>query len=171
MVNPTDTTWAFGFANLEQSRNAQWMVHPILNLPQWGPLTSNFLELVVQPGFAPQWWECDYPDGRYSRERETKGGRGVTGTPSAAHGPSARFDVYYDNQAKFELNAPLGFGPYGPGGTGIVAQPTAHEFWSCAQLAPMVRPGFIPERNAASTLYAGPVQRQSPLMAPSVTAP
>jgi len=34
VVNPTDTTWAFGFANLEQSRNAQWMVHPILNLPQ-----------------------------------------------------------------------------------------------------------------------------------------
>ena len=37
------------------------------------------------------------------------------------HGPSARFDVHYDNQAKFGLNAPLGFGPYGPGGAGIVA--------------------------------------------------
>jgi hypothetical protein len=145
VVNPTDTAWAFGFANLEQSRNAQWMIHPLLNLPELGPLNSNFLELVVQPGFAPQWWECDYPDGRYSGECETKGGRAVTGIPAAMHGPSARFDAHYDNQAKFGLNAPLGFGPYGPGGAGIVAQPAAHEFWSCSQLAPMVRPGFIPK--------------------------
>src|SRR6266436_3504803 len=155
VVNPTDTTWAFGFANLEQSRNAQWMVHPILNLPQLGPLNSNFLELVWQPGFAPQWWECDYPDGRYSGGCETKGGRAVTGTPAAEHGPSVRFDVHYDNQAKFGLNAPLGFGPYGPGGAGIVAQPAAHEFWSCAQLAPMVRPGFIPKGTPQKTCALG----------------
>jgi hypothetical protein len=155
VINPQDTTWSFGFSNLEQSRNAQWMVHPILNLPQWGPLTSNFLELVVQPGFAPQWWECDYPDGRYSGDCETKGGRGVTGDPSAMHGPSARFDAHYDNQAKFGLNAPLGFGPYGPGGAGIVAQPAAHEFWSCAQLAPMVRPGFIPKGTPQATCALG----------------
>ena len=38
VVNPQDTTWAFGFANLEQSRIPQWMVHPIWNLPQFGPL-------------------------------------------------------------------------------------------------------------------------------------
>ena len=56
VINPQDTCWAFGFANLEQSRDAQWMIHPILNLPELGPLTSNFLELVVQPGFQPRWW-------------------------------------------------------------------------------------------------------------------
>ncbi len=44
VVNPTDTCWAFGFANLEQSRVPQWMVHPILNLPEYGPFQSNFLE-------------------------------------------------------------------------------------------------------------------------------
>jgi hypothetical protein len=33
VVNPQDTCWAFGFANLEQSRVPQWMIHPILNLP------------------------------------------------------------------------------------------------------------------------------------------
>ena len=53
VVNPANTCWAFGFANLEQSRTPQWMVHPILNLPEMGPLTLNFLELIVQPGFAP----------------------------------------------------------------------------------------------------------------------
>ncbi len=46
VINPTNTCWAFGFANLEQSRVAQWMIHPILNLPEFGPFTSNFLELV-----------------------------------------------------------------------------------------------------------------------------
>jgi hypothetical protein len=29
VVNPVDTCWAFGFANLEQSRVPQWMLHPI----------------------------------------------------------------------------------------------------------------------------------------------
>jgi hypothetical protein len=70
VINPVDTAWNFGFSNLEQSRNAQWMIHPILNLPEIGPMSSNFLEAVVQPGFAPQWWECDYPDGRYRDECE-----------------------------------------------------------------------------------------------------
>ena len=65
VINPADTSWAFGFANLEQSRVPQWMIHPILNLPDYGPLASNFVELVVQPGFAPQWWASDYADGRY----------------------------------------------------------------------------------------------------------
>ena len=68
MINPQDLAWSFGFANLEQSRNAQWMIHPILNLPEWGPLQSNFLEVVVQPGFQPQWWENSFPDGRFDRD-------------------------------------------------------------------------------------------------------
>ena len=40
VVNPQEFAWNFGFANLEQSRVPQWMIHPILNLPEWGPLTS-----------------------------------------------------------------------------------------------------------------------------------
>jgi hypothetical protein len=139
VINPVDTTWAFGFANLEQSRNAQWMIHPILNLPQFGPLNSNFIEMVLQPGFAPQWWECDYADGRYLDECTTgmKAGRAATGAPSAEHNPSARFDLGYSNQPYFGLNAPLTAG-------GFVPSPAAHEFWSCSQLAPGVRPGFNP---------------------------
>src|SRR6266436_847721 len=60
VINPQDVVWNFGFANLEQSRNAQWMIHPILNLPEVGPFQSNFIEAVIQPGFQPQWWENDY---------------------------------------------------------------------------------------------------------------
>ena len=53
VVNPQDTTWAFGFANLEQSRIPQWMVHPIWNLPEFGPLESNFLEGILIPRVQP----------------------------------------------------------------------------------------------------------------------
>ena len=63
LINPVDTTWIFGFSNLEQSRIPQWVVHPILNLPVVGPLTSNFLEGMLNPRYAPQ-WSWDYPDGR-----------------------------------------------------------------------------------------------------------
>jgi len=143
VVNPVDTSWAFGFSNLEQSRKPQWMIHPILNLPELGPLSSNFLELVVQPGFQPQWWSNNYADGRYSGTGyDLKEGRQNTGFPSAMHGPSARFDVHYDNQAWFGQNAPLSLGPYGPGGAGLVAAPFAKEFMACSQLAPLVRRGF-----------------------------
>ena len=139
VINPTDTTWNFGFANLEQSRNPQWMIHPILSLPEIGPLSGNFLEVVMQPGFAPQWWECDYADGRYLSEctGSMKAGRADTGAPSAEHAPSSRFDAHYDNQARFGLNAPLITGAF-------IAQPAAHEFWSCSNLAPVVQPGFDP---------------------------
>ncbi|HKV54409.1 MAG TPA: DUF1302 family protein, partial [Candidatus Binataceae bacterium] len=145
VINPVDTAWAFGFANLEQSRNAQWMIHPILNLPEIGPLTSNFIEGVWQPGFAPQWWECSYPDGRYNDHCQIDAGRAVTGAPAAMHGPSGRFDIHYDNSAVFGINAPLSAGPYGPAGAGLVAAPAAHEFWSCANLTGGVRAGFVPK--------------------------
>jgi hypothetical protein len=55
VINPQDTTWNFGFANLEQSRTPQWMVHPIFNLPDLGPFNSNFLEGVLIPGVQPVW--------------------------------------------------------------------------------------------------------------------
>src|SRR5712692_10390523 len=93
IVNPNDTAWAFGFANLEQSRKPQWMVHPILNLPDFGPLSTNFLELVWMPGLAPQWWECDYPDQRYDGY-QSKCGRQSTGQPSLSSGPLMRFEAH-----------------------------------------------------------------------------
>ena len=65
VINPVDTNWNFGFANLEQSRIPQWMLHPILNLPDLGPLTSNFVEGVFIPGAQPIWNSCNHPDGRY----------------------------------------------------------------------------------------------------------
>src|SRR5712691_9159144 len=93
IVNPSDTAWAFGFANLEQSRKPQWMVHPILNLPDFGPLSTNFLELVWMPGLAPQWWECDYPDQRYDGY-QSKCGRQSTGQPSMSSSPLMRFEAH-----------------------------------------------------------------------------
>jgi hypothetical protein len=97
IINPSDTAWAFGFANLEQSRKPQPMIHPILYLPDYGPLGSNFIEGVWLPGWSPQWWEGDYCDGRY-RGQDTKMGRETTGQPAACHGPSARFDVHHANR-------------------------------------------------------------------------
>jgi hypothetical protein len=139
VVNPPDTTWAFGFANLEQSRVPQWMIHPILNLPEMGPLTSNFLEVVVEPGFSPLWYENNYPDGRYFGE-DIKAGRVAIGAPSIEHGPSSRFDLHYDNQFRPGLNVPL-VNPNGPipvAGGGFVAIPASREFGMCSQLAPLI---------------------------------
>jgi uncharacterized protein DUF1302 len=140
VINPQDFAWSFGFANLEQSRNPQWMIHPILNLPELGPLTANFLELVVQPGFQPQWWEDSTPDGRWTGPgASTKDGRTVT-VGIHAQG-SWRFDVHYDNQWNPALNAATGFGPsYGPGsifppggppGGTLAGAPFVHTFWEC----------------------------------------
>ena len=74
VINPVDTTWAFGFANLEQSRIPQWMVHPILNLPGWGPLNSNFVEGVLIPRLQPMWNSCNYADHRYDGECNVNAG-------------------------------------------------------------------------------------------------
>ena len=74
VINPVDTTWAFGFANLEQSRIPQWMVHPIWNLPEYGPLESNFLEGVLDPRLQPMWNSCDYADHRYDGECNVNAG-------------------------------------------------------------------------------------------------
>jgi Protein of unknown function (DUF1302) len=55
VINPQDFTWNFGFSNLEQSRLPLWMVHPIMNLPSWGPLTSNFVEGIWTPVWQPMY--------------------------------------------------------------------------------------------------------------------
>jgi len=107
VINPSDTAWAFGFANLEQSRKPQWMVHPLLYLPDWGPMTSNFLEAVWMPGLAPQWWSCDYPDGRYDGQCMTKAGRQVTGQPGFSAGPLTRFELLVPQKYYFPFNSPL----------------------------------------------------------------
>src|SRR5262249_6859226 len=103
VVNPTDTTWAFGFANLEQSRKPQWMIHPILHLPDFGGFSSNFLEAVWLRGFAPMWTHNDFPDGRYYGEG-WKEGRVQSGQPAVSHLPSTRFDIHHDGQFRSGLN-------------------------------------------------------------------
>ena len=55
VINPQDFTWNFGFSNLEQSRLPLWMVHPIMNLPSWGPLTANFIEGIWTPVWQPMY--------------------------------------------------------------------------------------------------------------------
>jgi hypothetical protein len=103
IVNPNDTAWAFGFANLEQSRKPQWMVHPIIYLPDKGPMTSNFLELVWNPGWDPQFWECDYADQRY-HGYITKCGRMLTGQPSLSSSPLMRFESQVPQKYQFNFN-------------------------------------------------------------------
>jgi hypothetical protein len=164
IVNPADTCWAFGFANLEQSRNAQWMIHPVLNLPEWGPFSSNFIEGVWQPGFSPIYWpEEDGPYGIWKGE-SSKAGRAVTCQPAASHGPSARFDVQYVNSFRPPFNSvliPAAGGPAsglltGPftnyNGQGQVAQPANREFWTCSNLE-----GLILGNNPAHLNFANPV--------------
>ena len=84
-INPQDLSYAFGFTNLEQSRVPLWMLHPILNLPSVGPLSSNFAELVYIPGVDFLYTQVDSPGdpfeglnsiaGRVTINAENPGGR------------------------------------------------------------------------------------------------
>jgi hypothetical protein len=162
VVNPQDTCWAFGFANLEQSRIPQWMIHPILNLPVWGPFTSNFLELVVQPGFQPTWGGEQQNGGFYSifKDQGIKAGRVAPCLPGASRGPAARFDVGYSTQPVFGadwITSPIG--PYSNSGaqlagpcdtngpcvaTNLVAPYGSREFFLCAPFSGMTQRGWNP---------------------------
>jgi hypothetical protein len=124
VVNPTDTCWAFGFANLEQSRVPQWMLHPILNLPEAGPFESNFVEGIIQPGWSPNYWpEQEYdPYGKYIG-KGSKAARVLPCFPSASHGPSARFDVHYTDNPTFGISYNAGAAP--------ASNPFAVEGWRC----------------------------------------
>ena len=62
VINPQDFSWNFGFANLEQSRLPLWMVHPILNLPSYGPFNSNFVEGIWTPAWQPMYTQVDTPN-------------------------------------------------------------------------------------------------------------
>src|SRR5262249_36101258 len=144
----------FGFANLEQSRDAQWMLHPILNLPEFGPLTSNFLELVVQPGFQPRWWP-EQTDDPYAKYRtKLTAGRVQPCYPAASNGPSASFDVQYSTGAPiFGANwIDSRHGPYYaggaqstlPGAQTMVNPPASRLFFLCNPDSGLTRPGFNP---------------------------
>ena len=147
VVNPQDTTWNFGFANLEQSRNPLWMVHPILDLPDAGSFTSNSLELLVIPRYQPQWTSVDFPDGRYIGE-ENIAGSVSTGFPAASHGPSARFDAHYPNAFYPGRTGIIpGFsihGPFGPGGAGLIGPPIVNQFFWCSNLLQFLPQPFNP---------------------------
>jgi hypothetical protein len=72
-INPQDVSYAFGFANLEQSHMPIYMLHPILNLPRAGLLSSNFAELVYAPGTDLLWNHVDYPDQRFVGQDQVAG--------------------------------------------------------------------------------------------------
>jgi hypothetical protein len=72
-INPQDLSYAFGFANLEQSHMPIWMLHPILNLPQAGPLGANFVEMVYAPGFDFLYNHVDYPDDHMEGQNDVAG--------------------------------------------------------------------------------------------------
>ena len=114
------------------------MVHPLLNLPELGPFSSNFIEAVIIPRYQPQ-WSWDYADGRYFDEMGVAGSVNQ-GFPAAMHGPSARFDVHYVDQfyaGRTALANPVAEtirGPFGPGGAGLIAPPFSREFYWCSNL-------------------------------------
>src|SRR5690348_6403251 len=141
VVNPQDTNWNFGFANLEQSRIPQWMLHPILDLPDLGPLTSNFVEGVLIPGAQPIWNSCDHPDGRYNASGAdgsecNVAGRVNNGFPGANHAPSARFDAHYTKFASPGRELSINGFPYpvNPNGGNILGWPLPRVFYFCSQL-------------------------------------
>ncbi len=136
VINPTDTTWDFGFSNLEQSRVPQWMLHPILNLPDLGPLSSNFIEGVLIPGAQPTWNSNNFPDNRAMGESGVWG-RVNNGFPAASHGPSARFDAHYAYYSSGQTvtltpgpGATNGF-VVNPGAPNLVAAPFSRAFYFC----------------------------------------
>jgi hypothetical protein len=83
VVNPTDTSYAFGFANLEQSRVPVWMVHPVVDLPAVGPFLSNDLEGIFVPGLQPLYTQTQYPDDRNSTRNNVLGSVNILASAGA----------------------------------------------------------------------------------------
>jgi hypothetical protein len=109
VVNPQDTTWAFGFANLEQSRTPQWMIHPILNLPEFAGTSSNFIEGIIIPRYQPMWNSCDYADHRYDGECNVNGGSVNNGFPAGvSFDPAGRFAAHFANRYQPPSTAVVG---------------------------------------------------------------
>jgi len=93
-INPQDLSWAFGFSNLEQSRNPLWMLHPILNLPSAGPFSSNFAELVYIPGFDFLYTHVDSPGDPLDGLNDIAGRVNI-----GAEDPGGRYGARLDNRA------------------------------------------------------------------------
>ncbi len=146
VVNPQDTTWAFGFANLEQSRIPQWMIHPILNLPEWGPLSSNFVEGILLPRLQPMWNSCDYADHRYDGECNVNAGTVNNGFPGGVgFDPPGRFSghlatgaFYPGRTAVFGSTLP----PYGQPmqNSRLIGAPLSNMFFYCTNLGSGAQP-------------------------------
>src|SRR6266851_3572973 len=141
VINPQDTTWAFGFANLEQSRQPLWMIHPILDLPDAGLFTSNSLEAVIIPRYQPQWTSVDYPDGRFVGEED------IAGSVSTCC-VSNRFGTHSLNKFyAYRTGIVPGFsinGPFGPQGAGLIGPPFVNEFFWCSKLLASLPQPFNP---------------------------
>jgi hypothetical protein len=101
VINPQDFSYAFGFANLEESRMPIFMVHPILNLPNFRALSNSYLEVIYAPGADPLYTQVDYPDDRFEGQNTIAG----------------RVNVLAPAGARFAVRP-----PQGPGGSSIVAQ-------------------------------------------------
>ncbi len=148
VVNPQDTTWAFGFANLEQSRIPQWMIHPILNLPEMGPLSSNFVEGILLPRLQPMWNSCDYADHRYDGECNVNGGTVNNGFPAGVGFlPTGRFGAHFNTKFYPGItaitNPPDGWrvppnAPYQ--NSNLFNQPFANAFFYCTNLGSGIQP-------------------------------
>ena len=137
-INPQDISWSFGFANLEQTYMPVWMIHPILNLPKFGPFDSNFLEVVYEPGFDFMYTNVDYannqydgldaiagretlltqiPGGRFAGRTDTRGcTTGARGTVCTGEGPPppGRPAELAPPLVLFQRNGPNGTGLYVP---------------------------------------------------------
>jgi uncharacterized protein DUF1302 len=115
VINPQDFTWNFGFSNLEQSRLPLWMVHPIFNLPSWGPLTANFIEGVWTPAWQPMYNpSVDTPNQDLTNPHSNwyDGQHDVAGSVSLL----APFVAYSSSEGRFQVQ------PY-PLLTGAAGQP------------------------------------------------
>ena len=93
-INPQDTSYAFGFSNLETSRVPLWMLHPILNLPSVGPLSSNFAELVYIPGFDFLYTQVDQPGDSFDGLNNIAGRVNISGED-----PGGRFGARLDTRS------------------------------------------------------------------------
>ena len=102
VVNPQDLTWNFGFANLEQSRLPLYMLHPILRLPDWGPLTANFAEGIWAPAWQPMYTQVDTPNqdpanphsNWYDGQHDVAGSVSLLAPIGRYATPNARFETY-----------------------------------------------------------------------------
>jgi hypothetical protein len=105
-INPVDTSFAFGFTDLEQSRTPVWMLHPILNLPSAGPFSSNFAEVVYIPGFDFLYTQVDTPGDSLDGMNNIAGRVNISGED-----PGGRFGARTDTRAIVSAGTTLEAGP------------------------------------------------------------